>query len=190
MKAMLKNLGAKSALVMFAVAAAAFSFSPVTEATPVKYNFTANVTQSNSSVLKGSTVNGSFSYDSSSIIAGANNKAVDLLTALDFTFNGITYNAATANTGRLTFDSSGTLTDFLFGTNCTAGNCTLVRTDSFLVSSTRFKVFARTPGNAAGTGTTIYSLAPVSVPEPGTLGLFGLGVLMLGLFAGTRRRMC
>lgn len=187
---MLKNFGVRSAFVIFAVAAAALSFSPVTQATPVKYDFSVNVTQSNSLVLKGSTTNGNFSYDSNSVVVGGNNKATNLFTAFDFTFNGITYDATTANTGLLKFDSSGNLASFLFGSNCTAGRCTLLRSDSFLVSSEEFKFFARTPGNAAGTGNTIFALAPVSVPEPGTLGLFGLGVLMLGLFAGTRRRMC
>ena len=36
---------------------------------------------------------------------------------------------------------------------------------------------------------TIGSSTPKGVPEPGILGMFGLGVLLIGLFAGLRRRM-
>jgi hypothetical protein len=186
---MLKMLGVKSTFLLFAAASVAYSVAPAAHATPIQYDFTVHVTNSNSSVLNGSTTNGSFSYDSSSILVGGKHAATGLLTGFDFTFNGISYNAATVNTGFLTFDASGVLTDFLFGTNCNAGTCTVVRSDSFFVSSTAFTFFARTPANSAGTGVTAYSLTPVSVPEPGTLGLFGLGALLLGFFAGTRRRI-
>jgi hypothetical protein len=186
---MLKKLGAKSAFLLFAAAAGAFSFAPVTQATPVHYDFTVHITTSNSNAFKDSTASGTFSYDSSSIVVGGHNDATNLLTAFDFIFNGIAYDTATVNTGRLTFDSSGVLTAFMFGTHCTAGACVMPRSDAFLISSTSFTFFLRTPGTAAGTGTTSYSLAPLSVPEPGTLGLFGLGALMLGLFAATRRRI-
>jgi hypothetical protein len=30
----------------------------------------------------------------------------------------------------------------------------------------------------------------LKVPEPGALGMFGFGALLIGLFAGLRRRMC
>ncbi|WP_449423174.1 PEP-CTERM sorting domain-containing protein [Rhodanobacter lindaniclasticus] len=167
-----------------------FFFAPVAKATPVNYDFSVFV---NSGPLHGTTLNGTFSYDDSSIVPGGANNALDLLTALDFTLNGTTYDASTANTGKLTFDAVGNLTSFIFGTTCTAGQCTLsTGAGSFLVSNTAFAYFVRRPQLGAGTGTTSYSpvTTPVPVPEPGTLGLFGLGALLLGLFVGARRRMC
>lgn len=186
---MSKNLGAKFALLLSFTAVIGFFFAPAAKATPVNYDFSVVVT---SGPLHGTTLNGTFSYDDSSIVPGANN-ALDLLTALDFTLNGVTYDASTANTGKLTFDAVGNLTSFIFGTDCTAGLCKLsTGAGSFLVSDNAFAYFVRRPVLGAGTGTTTYSLAttPVSVPEPGTLGMFGLGALLLGLFAGARRRMC
>src|SRR6516164_2876039 len=82
-------------------AAAALSFAPRAEAYIISYDFTATIT---SGPLSGQVDNGSFSYDSSSIIPGGVNDAADLLTALNFTFEGVTYNAHTANTGFLAFD--------------------------------------------------------------------------------------
>lgn len=189
------NLGTKTACSALAAAAVAFSFAPAAQATPINYDFSVHV---NSGSLSGTTENGSFAYDSSSIIPGGTNSTAGLLTALDFTLNGIAYDANSANTGFLSFNAAGDLTGFLFGNNCVAGRCGLIsRGDSW---------FARTFGRtnnftytavdslgrpSAGVGNVSYSLAPVSVPvpEPGTLGLFGLGALLIGLFLGVRRRM-
>ncbi|MDE2091923.1 MAG: PEP-CTERM sorting domain-containing protein [Gammaproteobacteria bacterium] len=44
-------------------------------------------------------------------------------------------------------------------------------------------------GSLNGTLAYIYQGTPPSVPEPGTLAMFGFGVLMIGMFAGLRRRM-
>jgi len=43
-------------------------------------------------------------------------------------------------------------------------------------------------GSLTGVLANIYVGTPPSVPEPGALGMFGLGMLMVGLFAGLRRR--
>lgn len=183
---MSKLLGAKFAFLLSATALGS-SFAPVAEATPVNYDFSVLVT---SGPLHGATVNGTFSYDDSSIVLNGVNDGTDLLTALDFTFNNITYDTGAANTGQLTFDGAGNLTSFIFGTDCTAGLCKLgTGAGSFLVSSTAFAYFSRRPPGA-GIGTTSYSPAApsVSVPEPGVLGLFGLGALLIGLFASARRR--
>ena len=45
-------------------------------------------------------------------------------------------------------------------------------------------------GSLSGLLANIYQGTPPNVPEPGALGMFGLGVLMIGLFGGLRRRMC
>lgn len=85
---MSKNLRTKAALLVFAATTLGLSFAPATEATPVNYDFSVHV---NSGSLVGTAQNGSFSYDSSNITPGATNNATGLLTALDFTLNGITY---------------------------------------------------------------------------------------------------
>ncbi|MEO7052693.1 MAG: PEP-CTERM sorting domain-containing protein [Rhodanobacter sp.] len=185
---MSKNLRDKAAFLIITTAALASSFAPVAEATPVHYDFTVQIS---SGLLSDTTANGSFTYDSSSITPGASNKSLGLLTALDFTLNGITYDANSANTGYLSFNAAGKLTDFWFGNSCVAARCALLPLkNSWFVHN----VFGYTaldsrgrPG-APGAGSISYSLAPVPVPEPGTLGLFGLGALLMGLFLGTRRR--
>lgn len=189
---MLKILGTKSAFLVFAVAAAAFSFAPVTQATPINYDFTVSVS---TGPLFGTTANGSFSYDSSSVVAGGTNSAPRLLTALDFTFDNITYDASTANTGFLEFDFDGNLINILFGTNCIGMRCTLPSPASWQSRSGVFSYGALAANGSykSGAGFLSYALAttePVAVPEPGSLGLFGLGALMLGAFVGLRRRIC
>ncbi|MGH7066410.1 MAG: hypothetical protein ACREFO_04615 [Acetobacteraceae bacterium] len=102
----------------FAAAAFAFVAAPRAEATPIDYTFQVTIT---SGPLSPGIIDGTFAYDSSSIVNGGTNDAIGLLTALDFTLNGITYTAASANTGLLTFDAAGDLTYFLFGDHCSAG---------------------------------------------------------------------
>ena len=185
---MSKRLGATLALLL---TTAAFSFSSAANATPVTYDFSVQVTTGG---LLGSIANGSFSYDDSSVVFGGTNKAPTLLTALDFTFNGISYGAASANTGLLSFDTAGALTGFWFGNSCVAGTCSLItHGDSWSIQNSAFAYTALVRGRsvAPGQGTVSYSLvpaAPIPVPEPGTLGLFAFGAVMLALFAGTRRR--
>lgn len=45
-------------------------------------------------------------------------------------------------------------------------------------------------GSLTGVLAYIYEGTPPNLPEPGALGMFGLGVLLIGLFEGLRRRMC
>src|SRR5258708_24962198 len=75
--------------------------------------------------LKGTTANGTFSYDSSSIVPGGSNSATGLLTALSVTWDAIAYTQATANTGFLTFNGAGTLTGGCFGNNSGVGFCSV-----------------------------------------------------------------
>jgi hypothetical protein len=51
------------------------------------------------------------------------NSNAGLLTALNFTWNGIAYNQTTANTGFIGFDGSGNLTEITFGNHCFPGIC-------------------------------------------------------------------
>ncbi|MEO8809893.1 MAG: hypothetical protein ABI386_06580, partial [Rhodanobacter sp.] len=74
------TLGSKAAFL--ALAAAGLAFVPAAKATAVNYNFAVNVT---SGALAGNVEKGSFSYDSSSIVADGYNSASGLLTAFNFT---------------------------------------------------------------------------------------------------------
>ena len=163
----------------------AISFAPVAEATPITANFTVNVT---SGPLSGTVENGNFSYDSSSIVPNGYNNATGLLTALNFTFNGTTYNSTTANTGWLGFDSAGDLNSFLFGNNCAAGGCTVIfGFDNFFADVGSGGFVYSLPGvNNAFFGNV--TLDHVGVPEPGALGLFCFGLLLLLFGAASRQR--
>ena len=173
-----------SKIAFLALAAAAISCVPAAEATPVNYNFTVDVT---SGPLAGILEDGSFSYDSSSIVAGGFNSASGLLTAFNFTFNGTAYDASTANTGLLGFDSTGKLTSFFISSSCPL--CTFAPgTDNFSVfPGPQGFVYSTATFDDYGFGDVTYSLAGMSVPEPGTLGLFGFGLLLLGGVAVRRR---
>lgn len=180
------KLGAKVAGLVLAAMAVAFSFVPAAEATPIRYVFTVNVT---TGPLVGTVEHGSFSYDSSSVIPGGFNNATGLLTALDFTFNGVTYNAGTANTGALGFDAAGNLNYFVFGNNCVAGTCVAVPNSSefYVLPGLGFRYSTPSYDNV-GEGAVTFARVPVAVPEPGALGLLGLGVFLIVGFAGLRRR--
>lgn len=181
--------------VTLAALTVAIFAAPAAQATPVTHNF--SVTMQDDPFLfgpaAGTTTNGSFTYDSSSVTPGAGNHAIGLLTALDFTFNGITYNASTANTGFLQFDDAGNLEGFAIGTNCDTVSCTVSpHTDGWLGDAFTF-LYSTSTSDYAYQGFLTFAFAPysppTSVPEPGTLGLFGLGGLMMGLVVGTRRRI-
>lgn len=168
-------------------AAAVISFAPAAEATPVNYNFSVQVT---GGPLAGSTENGSFSYDSSSVVSGGFNSASGLLTSFDFTFDGTTYDAGSANTGLLGFDSAGNLTSFFISSSCISLGCTFSPgtenftvtqgMNGFIYSTSSFDDYAYGDVTFAPAG------GGVPVPEPGTLGMFGLGLLLLSFVVGRR----
>lgn len=173
-----------SRAVCLALAAAAIAFASTAQATPITYNFMVDVT---SGPLLGDTESGSFTFDSSSVIPGGFNSASGLLTAFDFTFNGITYNAGTANTGLLGFDLAGDLTYFLISSSCPL--CTFAPgTENFtLTPGVNGFVYSTATFDSYAFGDVTYALASVPVPEPGTLVLYGFGLLLLGVT--TRRRL-
>ncbi|HLI17088.1 MAG TPA: PEP-CTERM sorting domain-containing protein [Rhodanobacteraceae bacterium] len=171
------GLIALAAVVLFAPAPA--------RATTLTYDFTVTAT---SGPLNGSVSHGTFSFDSSSITPGTGNPSADLLTALDFAWNGTTYNAGTANTGFLVFNAAGQLTFFVFGNSCSPGECSVYyHTDEWFVAADRF-VYS-TPDSYVFNGDVTYSQAAPSVPEPAALGMFGLGLLLIGGYVGLRRRV-
>lgn len=169
---------------LLAIAAAGLLAGPImATAMPVTYDFTVN--GGASGPLAGVSSAGFFSFDDSIIPAGGGIVGQDdLLTDLAFTWNGLTYDETNANTGGLVFDADGVLTNALFGTHCGFGGCTagISKPNSWLVVVGQFHY--DTAGGGLHIGSFAYSRR-ASVPEPGTLALFGLGMMGLGL---TRRR--
>ena len=156
------------------------------QASTITYVFRVTAT---AGPLSGAVETGAFTYDTSSIVLNGMNDGTNLLTALNFIWNGINYDQTTANTGRLTFDADGNLTLAIFGNSNSAGVCSVTPMTNewcaeafiggtvpgdFLYSTSDFS-------NIAG-GTVIAELiTPGSVAEPTALALLAtsIGVLML-----------
>ena len=85
----------------------------------VNYDFSVTAT---SGPLVGVTAVGTFAFDSSIIpLGGGFLPQLNLLSDLNFTWHGITYDETTANTGFLNFDAAGNLIGVAFGTIPNAG---------------------------------------------------------------------
>jgi hypothetical protein len=181
---------------LFAAAVAGFALAALStfsaKAAPITYSFSVTAT---SGPLAGTTENGRFTYDSSSIVLNGVNKDTGLLTALNFTWNAIAYDQTTANTGFLIFDPGGNLSSGAFGNDCMSGVCTVINgTNDWFFNPVPsepgpFVFVYSIPGfNAAGIGTGTTILQEAVVPEPSALALLFVGLAGLTL-AGTTRRI-
>jgi len=156
------------------------AFIPAAHATPITYAFTVTAT---TGPLAGSISSGTFTYDSSAIVPGGFNAGTGLFSALDFTWHGIHYDQTTANTGELTWDASGNLLLWLFGTNCHSASCDLFAPGSEGWNIAGFNNFNYNAGTAGGgIGTVTRSQV---TPEPSS---FALAIFGLGGLAWVRRR--
>lgn len=152
------------------------------QATPRTYSFDVTATDG---PLAGVSATGTFTFDDSIIPAGGGMvKGTSLLTDLNFTWNGIAYDETTANTGWLTFDAAGILTDPTFGTDCTGTGCT-VHGGTNEWYFTDFSFDYAVLGVDGSYHTHDLSFERVDVPEPATLLLLAAGLLGLRV---TRRR--
>jgi hypothetical protein len=158
-------------------------------ATPVTYNFQVKAA---SGPLVGMTAAGTFTFDDS-VIANQDQygyvQAIDLLTDLNFTWNGIAYDESTANTGWLGFDANGELDAIGFGNHYDDGVVFIdfgtnewCLTQSFHGGSISFAY--TTPGADTIFTDGVGSYQPV--PEPATMLLLASGLMGL---AGFRRRL-
>jgi hypothetical protein len=160
-------------------------------ASPITYAFTAD--GGLTGPLAGVTSSGFFTFDDSIAPPGGGTLLqANLFTDLAFTWNGITYDENTANTGLLTFDASGVLVPmFFFGNNCSAGVCGVFQgTNEWYFQVADEGVFfvygiPSIVGVQFGSGTI--SLQPSGVPEPGTLVLIAFGLGGIGLARRKRR---
>lgn len=175
----------------FSVLLASLTFAAVAataQATAITYDFSVTAT---GGPLMGDSASGFFTYDSASIVPAGNDAGTGFLTALDFTWDGITYSAATANTGLLAFDGGGNLVAAIFGTNCGAGFCNVTAGHEqwSLTLTNNFTRFTYSTPSDAGfdRGSANFAPAPSTpAPEPLTLSLFAAG--LAGLAARRRRK--
>jgi hypothetical protein len=154
-------------------------------ASDITYDFTVTAS---TGPLAGTVSNGSFSYDSSVVDPGQFVLGTTLLTDLDFTWEGVSYTAATANTGWLQFDATGALDGFCFGNEAGSGSCPADTDANVWYVQAGFMQYGAPGFDSLGNGSVTYSLASVAAtPEPGTLVMLGTALLAgAGL---TRRRL-
>jgi hypothetical protein len=149
--------------------------------------------------LAGISSTGTITFDSSIIPPGGGKVVgLNLLTGIDFTWDGVPYTAANTQTSSLQFNAQGVLTEWEFGTACIArgGGC-VVREIPFTVKDWEvanlpeagkqfFFEYGRSPDFSFGFGTATLSATLTATPEPATFGMLLTGCV--AAFTAGRRR--
>lgn len=157
------------------------------QAVPVAYG--SSITWQ-TGLLAGTVSQGSFAYDSTLAATSATVWGPGMLTRLDFTLRGTTYDAMTANTGVVMFDAQGGLAAITFGSHCESVSCSVSagKEDEWWFNWQATAGRAAFTGDAPGGLSTSHdlNLAPLaSVPEPAGWVLMAAGLAAL---AGAIRR--
>jgi hypothetical protein len=201
--AMNKNRLGHTAILSLLAASAAHA--PAVYATPITVDFAVVSTTSSSDVddfyTVGTVGSGYFTFDDSLMPStGTGTVGNSLMGAptLDLFFDwfGTTFDSTNAAIATLTF-VNGLLADWWIGGTYIAPVCGIMRFACMSSAGTApdFSLIASSGGSmndgvhagfGAGYGTVSWSVRSVSVPEPGTFGLLGLGLLSL---AFTRKRL-
>lgn len=131
---------------------------------------------------------GSFSYDCATLgglcTTGGSDTASGLLSSLSLTFDGVTYDESTANTGTLELAAGGGLTYILFGSSCGTGGCAALKpaVDSWIVDSVSGVSYTASGLRSIYAGDVVITPATTSAPEiDPTSAASGLALLVGGL---------
>jgi hypothetical protein len=185
------------------ILAASLLAAPVTAlAAPITVDFTVTATNAfdggsnfNATSYNGFTAgalgSGSFTFDDS---IGNYSSFTDGIVPIDLTFSwlGLTFTEANTQIWSLQFDVAGALFGWQIGAlpclNCLS---TPGPTDFFASGYTPYAPYNNAVAHQEGVngwmnGSVAWTARPASVPEPGTLGLLGLG--LLGAAAARRKR--
>ncbi len=160
------------------------------QAAPVTYDFTVNAIDG---PRAGATASGYFTYDDTIVQSGGGFwYQTALITDLSFSFDGLSYDETTANTGLLGFDTGGALIHAMFGSHCTAGSCGVdADVVGFFVSANQF-AYSLGGGPSAttgiGNGFATLTLRNNGVPEPATLALAALALAAAGACSARGRK--
>lgn len=163
----------------------------------VTYDFTVTA---HSGPLAGTTESGAFSFDGSVIKPdGTDHFAFGLFSDFSFTWNGVTYNSLTANTGEIQINPSGNFDILIFGNACNpSGSCTVssetgqwfvdINTSNPIAPAFfEYSVSGINDSWLDGSVTVTRQSTGTPVPEPSTLSSLTIGLLALGATRYRRR---